>query len=183
VPIDEQFRSAIETLVVQLASGAFDELVRKGQMALHAVEPTAMLIRRGGRSLVPLRIGWWDDNRAVMFPVHEPDEWCAVVPLPTQDGATAALCGWRRSCTSMNAESGPSWSSCSCHGRTRPESAGRRGAAKIQLGTRICRWSERQVALGGHYAPYTRQPGQARRSGPVERALAGLLRPARMVGS
>jgi hypothetical protein len=46
---------------------------------------------RSGQNLVPLPPDWWNDDRAVMFPVQEPDEWCAVLPLPTQDGGRVAL--------------------------------------------------------------------------------------------
>ncbi|MEH1130081.1 DUF7668 domain-containing protein [Micromonospora sp. CPCC 206061] len=91
VPIGERYRAAIEALVRQLADGKFEELVRSGQVASHAVKPIAALIRRGGQNLVPLPSAWWEDDRAVMFPVHEPDEWCAVLPLQTQDGGHGAI--------------------------------------------------------------------------------------------
>jgi hypothetical protein len=91
VPIDVPYRPLVEALVRQLAAGRLEELVRSGQMASHATEPTAALILSTGRKLVPLPHGWWEDTDAIMFPVHEPDEWCALLPLRTEDGGRGPL--------------------------------------------------------------------------------------------
>jgi hypothetical protein len=91
VPIGERYRAAIEALVRQLAAGRLEELVRSGQVASHAVTQIAAVIARSGTTLAPLPSAWWEDETAVMFPVHEPDEWCALLPLQTQDGGRGAV--------------------------------------------------------------------------------------------
>ena len=91
MPIDGQYRPSIEAFVRQLADGQLEELVRSSQMASHAVKPIAALIMRSGQNLVPLPARWWKEPGAVMFPIHEPDEWCAVLPLRTEDGGRSPL--------------------------------------------------------------------------------------------
>jgi hypothetical protein len=81
VRIDEPYRASIQALVRDLAAGRLEELAQSGRMAPHAVKPIAALIMRSGQNLAPLPVGWWTDPGAVMFPVHEPDEWCALLPL------------------------------------------------------------------------------------------------------
>jgi hypothetical protein len=86
VPIDGRYHPSIEALVARLGASRLEELVACGQMASHAVRPIAALIVRGGQRLVPLPEGWWKDPGAAMFPVREPDEWCALLPLQTEGG-------------------------------------------------------------------------------------------------
>lgn len=91
VPIDVCYRPAIEALVDQLAAGRLEGLVRSGQMAAQAIEPTEALIRLVGRQLAPLPHGWWEDPDTVMFPVRERNEWCALLPLRTAGGRRSSL--------------------------------------------------------------------------------------------
>jgi len=53
--------------------------VRTGQMAAHAVEPVATLIKGTGRNLAALPTSWWQDECAIVFRVHDPGEWCAIM--------------------------------------------------------------------------------------------------------
>jgi hypothetical protein len=51
----------------------------------------ATLIAKTGLVLGTLPAEWWQDSGAVMFPVREPKEWCALVPLWTRDGRRTPL--------------------------------------------------------------------------------------------
>ena len=71
--------------IPRLASGDLEGLVRAGQLASHAVAPIQAVIEQSGTRLIPLPSGWWQDEGAVMFPVGDPDDWCALLPLWTRE--------------------------------------------------------------------------------------------------
>jgi hypothetical protein len=91
VPIDERFRGPIEMIVTKLAAGDLEGLVGDGQLAAHALGQVATLIAKTGVVLGALPVEWWQDSEAFMFPVREPEEWCALVPLWTRDGRRTPL--------------------------------------------------------------------------------------------
>ena len=85
VPVEERFRPLIESVAARLASGDLEGLVRAGQLASHAVAPIQTVVEQSGTRLIPLPGAWWHDERAVMFPVGDPDNGCALLPLWTRE--------------------------------------------------------------------------------------------------